>query len=125
MQVSKAIGPFLREEMAKTGVYVNLKPLKHQGKDKPSRGRSIQARMRAHGVKFDKEGEWYNKFEDELIKFPRSARDDQVDAFAYLGMMLDSIIEAPTHEELEEEEYYNELHAAERGDVGRSQLTGY
>lgn len=125
MQVSKAIGPFLREEMLKTGVYVNLLPMKHNGKDKITRARSIQARMRAHGVKFDKEGDWYNKFEDELTKFPRSARDDQVDAFAYLGLMLDAIVEAPTDEELDEEEYYNELRASDLGEAGRSAITGY
>lgn len=125
MQVSKAIGPFLREEMLRTGVFLNLLPLKHQGKDKMARARSIQARMRAHGVRFDKSGDWYNKFEDELSKFPRSMRDDQVDAFAYLGMMLDSLVEAPTQYELDEEEYQDELRDSGIGEYGRSAICGY
>jgi predicted phage terminase large subunit-like protein len=125
MQVSKAIGPFLREEMQKTGVYLNLIPLKHQGKDKMSRARSIQARMRAHGVKFDKSGDWYIKFEDELAKFPRAQRDDQVDAFAYMGMMLDSLVEAPTQDEIDEDEYLDELRESELGEYGRSTVCGY
>lgn len=125
MQVSKAIGPFLREEMLKTGVFPTLCQLKHKGKDKMARARSIQARMRAGGVKFDKSGDWYHTFEDELTKFPRATRDDQVDAFAYLGMMLDSLIEAPTQEEQEDEEYYGELRESGWGEQGRNKVTGY
>ena len=125
MQVSKAIGPFLREQMIKTGVYPNLLPLKHGGKDKIARARSIQGRMRAKAVRFDKSEEWYPTFEDELCKFPRSRNDDQVDAFAYIGMMLDSLIEAPTQEEEDEEEYQYELESSGYNDTGRSAITGY
>lgn len=125
MQVSKSIGPFLREEMLRTGKFVNLLPLKHGGKDKISRARSIQGRMRAGGVKFDKAGDWYPVFEDELCKFPRGTKDDQVDAFAYVGIMLDSLIEAPTREEQEDDAYYDELHASRATATGRSTWTGY
>ena len=38
------------------------------GKDKMARARSIQARLRAHTVKFDKSGEWYPAFEEEEMK---------------------------------------------------------
>lgn len=125
MQVSKAIGPFLREEMIRTGVFLNLGVLKHGGKDKIARARSIQGRLRAHAVKFDKSGEWYPPFEDELCKFPRGRHDDQVDALAYLGMMLDSLVEAPTQSEIEDEEYNDELRSSGHADAGRSAITGY
>jgi predicted phage terminase large subunit-like protein len=125
MQVSKAIGPFLREEMIKTGNYINLIPLKHGGKDKIARAKSVQARVRARAVKFDKSGDWYSIFEDELCKFPRGTKDDQVDAFAYLGLMLDSLIEAPTRAEEEEEQYYDDLSRANLGNDGKSALCGY
>lgn len=125
MQVSKAIGPFLREEMIRTGVYLNLAVLKHGGKDKIARARSIQGRLRAHAVKFDKSGEWYPAFEDELCKFPRGRNDDQVDAVAYLGMMLDSLVEAPTQQDIEEEEYNDDLRNSGYSDTGRSAITGY
>ena len=125
MQVSKAIGPFLREEMIKTGVFPNLLKLSHGGKDKISRSRSIQGRMRAHAVRFDKTGDWYPIFEDELCKFPRGTKDDQVDAFAYLGMMLDTLVEAPTQNEVEEDEYLDDLRRSDSGEHGRSQYTGY
>jgi predicted phage terminase large subunit-like protein len=125
MQVSKSIGPFLREQMFKSESFPNVIPLKHGGKDKISRARSIQARCRAHAVKFDKSGDWYPAFEDELCKFPRGTKDDQVDAFAYAGMMLDSLIEAPTDKELEEEEYAHEYQSSGLSDGGRSSVTGY
>ncbi len=125
MQVSKSIGPFLREEMIRTGKFVNILPLKTMGKDKLQRARSIQGRMRAGAVKFDKAGDWYPTFEDELCKFPRGTKDDQVDAFAYIGIMLDSLIQAPTKEEIEDDAYYDELHASRATDDGRSVWCGY
>jgi predicted phage terminase large subunit-like protein len=124
MQVSKAIGPFLREEMVSKGIFPSLIQLKHKGKDKMSRARSIQARMRANAVKFNKAGDWYQDFENELCSFPRAKHDDQVDSFAYLGMLLDILVEAPTKQEEEEEEYL-ELYERNIGESGRSALTGY
>ena len=125
MQISKAIGPFLREEMIKNNTYISLLPLKHGGKDKPTRARSIQARLRAHGLKFDKEGDWYPIFENECLAFPRGKHDDQVDAFAYLGLMLDNLIEAPTKEEVEDELYAEEVEASDSNNLGRNAYTGY
>ena len=125
MQVSKSIGPFLREEMLRTGVYPNIIPLKHNGQDKIARARSIQARMRAKSIKFDKSQDWYPMFEDELCKFPRSTKDDQVDAFAYMGRMLDSLIEAPTDKEVQDDEYYEQLESSGNSGNGRSSWTGY
>lgn len=125
MQVSQAIGPFLREEMVRQGIYPQIMELNHGGKDKQTRGRSIQARMRARMVKFDKEADWYPRFEDECLSFPRGKNDDQVDAFAYLGMMLDKLIEAPTRQEQEEQEYLDELADSEWAEEGRSSTTGY
>lgn len=125
MQVSKSIGPFLREEMIRTNTFINYVALKHGGKDKVQRARSIQARMRAHGIKFAKDEDWYPVFENECLQFPRSKHDDQVDAFAYLGMMLDKLIEAPTKEELEDESYYDEYESSGLSGSGRSTVCGY
>jgi predicted phage terminase large subunit-like protein len=125
MQISKAIGPFLREEMIKNNTFISLLPLKHGGKDKQTRARSIQARLRAHGVKFDKEGDWYPLFENEMLSFPRGKHDDQVDAFAYLGLLLDMLIEAPSREEIEDELYAEEMESSGYSNQGRNAYTGY
>lgn len=125
MQVSKAIGPFLREEMVRQNIFPNLVKLKHQGKDKHARGKSMQARVKAHTVRFDKSGDWYQSFEDECCTFPRARHDDQFDAFSYLGMLLDVVIESPSEEEIEEEQYLDELRTVDEYTSGRSAITGY
>lgn len=125
MQVSKSIGPFLREEMIRRSIFVNLINLKHGGKDKIARAKSIQGRMRAHAIRFDKSMDWYPSFEEELCKFPRGTNDDQVDAFAYIGMMLDSLVESPTQTEIDEEEYEYDRYTSGFADAGRSSYTGY
>jgi hypothetical protein len=76
-------------------------------------------------VKFDKSGDWYQAFEDECCTFPRAKNDDQFDAFAYLGMLLDVVIESPTEQEIEEEEYMDEKLASEEFGDGRNAFTGY
>ena len=125
MQVSQAIGPFLREEMIKRNIFPSLVTLKHMGKDKIQRARAIQARVRAKSVKFDKDADWWLDFETECLRFPKAAHDDQVDAFAYLGMLLDKMVQAPSIDELEEEEYEQELRDTGPLMSGRSAITGY
>jgi phage terminase large subunit-like protein len=111
--------------MVKSNTYISLMKLKHGHKDKVTRARSIQARMRAHGVKFDKEADWYFPFEQEMLTFPRGKHDDQVDAFAYFGMMLEYLIEASTDEEEAEDAYYEEVERGGLNNQGRSAVTGY
>jgi predicted phage terminase large subunit-like protein len=123
-QISKSIMPFLRERMHIENNFPSLYSLK-PSTDKLTRARSIQARMRAGGVKFDKDAEWYQIFEDELARFPRDKHDDQVDAFAYLGLMIDKMIEAPTPRELQEEVWEEEWNRSGLKEEGRNATTGY
>lgn len=124
-QISKAIGPFLREEMFKQNTFVSVVPLKPHKQDKLTRARSIQARMRAGGVKVDKEAEWFPDYEDELLKFPRARNDDQVDATAYLGLLIDWYLTAKTVEEQKEDEYLDDLESSGINNQGKSKLCGY
>lgn len=123
--ITKSIGPFLREEMIKQNTFLSIVEIMHHGKDKIQRARSMQARMRAKSVKFDKQADWYLDLEDEMTKFPRGTKDDQVDAMAYLGMLLDKMIDGPTEQELLDDEYADELQQYRREYSGRSSLTGY
>lgn len=109
--IEKALGPFLNAEMLKTGVYLNLNSLTPT-KDKQSRARGIQARMRAGGVRFDLEADWFPDLQSEMLHFPRGAHDDQVDSIAWLGLTLDQLITAQTDKELEDE-YYAEAYEPE------------
>jgi predicted phage terminase large subunit-like protein len=121
--IQKAIGPSLNDAMVREGTYLNLVLLK-PSTDKVTRARSIQARMRVGGAKFDKQADWYPAFENELMRFPRDKHDDQVDAWSYMGLMLDKMTEAQTDEEIEDEEYQEELEEANAANE-RSKYTGY
>jgi predicted phage terminase large subunit-like protein len=124
-QITKAIGPYLNMAMIEQNTFVNILPLKPHRQDKITRARSIQARMRAGGVRFDKRADWYQGLEDELMRFPRDRHDDQVDAMAYLGLIVDKMNNAPTKEEMEEEEYQDELEESGLNNEGRNNWTGY
>lgn len=124
-QITKAIGPFLNRVMIEQNVFINIIPLKPHRADKQTRARSIQARMRAGAVKFDKSADWYQTLEDELMRFPRDKHDDQVDGIAYLGLMIDRLVDAPTKEEIEDEEYEQEQKESGLNEQGRSETTGY
>jgi predicted phage terminase large subunit-like protein len=124
-QVSKAIGPYLNRAMMETGNYMNLLMLKPHRQDKIQRARSIQARMRAGMVKFDKQADFWPVFEDECMTFPRAKHDDLVDALAYQGILIDLMAEGLTVEEQQDEEYDEEYTNSGLSDEGRSQICGY
>jgi predicted phage terminase large subunit-like protein len=120
--IEKAIGSFMNREMDERQKYLNLDP-RPPTVDKDKRAQSIRARMRAGKVRFDKEAEWYADFEEELLKYPKAPFKDQVDAFAWLGLMLEEMVEPQSDREIEDEEYMQafEQHTA----MGRNQVTGY
>jgi predicted phage terminase large subunit-like protein len=123
-QIEKAIGPFLNEEMPKRNIWPQILPLS-PSVDKWNRARSIQGRMRARAVRFDKDADWYQDFESELTRFPRDKHDDQVDAFAYLGLILDRMVEAPTEQEIADDIYYDAYEQSGLLELGRNSTTGY
>lgn len=120
--IARAIGGFLFDEMESRKIWINL-DTEQPSKDKDQRATAIATMMRAGRVRFDKNADWYIDFEDEIAAFPRAARKDQVDAFAWLGMLLQDMIRAPT--QLEEDEWAYEEETAEFADFGRSAITGY
>jgi len=124
-QISKAIGPYLNREMAETGTYMNITMLKPHRQDKIQRARSIQARMRAGMVKFDKQADWWLTFEDECMSFPRAKHDDVVDALSYQGILIEKMTEGMTQDELKEEEYNEEREDSDWSNEGRDPMTGY
>lgn len=123
--IEKALGPFLKAEMFKRGgEFLNLLPLVPT-KDKESRARSMQARVRSGGVRFDKDTDWWPDFEQEVLTFPRGVHNDQVDALAWLGLTLDRMLTGPTVQDLEEEFYDEKLQQHDSRDEGRNSVTGY
>ena len=120
--IEKSIGPILRNEMLVRNSYLKLHALTPT-KDKQSRARGIQARIRASSVLFDKEAHWYPDLEDEMVRFPRARHDDQVDALAWLGLVINEVSYALSSDEEEELEY--EAAMRDNLDDGKSPITGY
>jgi predicted phage terminase large subunit-like protein len=93
--------------------------------DKLQRSQAIRLRARAGRVKVDKSADWWPDLEEELMQFPRSAHDDQVDAFSLIGQAINKFSEAPTDKEVEEDAYELEKQESGMMDHGRCELTGY
>lgn len=122
-QIEKTLGAFLKEEMFKRGTFLNLNPMVPI-RDKQSRARPLQARMRAGSVYFDFEATWFKDLQQEMLRFPRDTHDDQVDSLAWIGLTLDKHIPGMTNEEQVEEEWGEEFGNA-FGSTGRCKSTGY
>lgn len=122
-QIKHTLDAFLNAEMVKRGKYINLHAVTPKV-DKEQRAKPLQARMRAGGVRFNKEKEYYASLVDEMLVFPRGQHDDQVDALAYIGLALDKVVHAPTLDEREDEEY-QELYGNENIWEGQGTFTGY
>jgi hypothetical protein len=123
----KTIAPILADEMRERDVFLKIEP-KMPTKDKAVRGRPFQKRSRAGLMRYDKEADWYEDYEAEIILFrPESEAmaDDQFDSTAWLVIGLqDKVVEE--EDQLTEEEIAF-AHQAQRlkGDDGRSKVTGY
>lgn len=87
--ISKSIGPFLRKRMAETGVFFAVREVT-PAQDKAQRAQSIAARVAMGKVLFPKNAMWAQRAVDEMLAFPNGLHDDFVDAFAYIGLGLQS-----------------------------------
>lgn len=124
--IAKSLGPFLYQRMHETNTYISLEKMKPHGNDKIKRARAIQARMRAGGCYFPKDAHWYPDFETEMLQFPRGKYVDQVDAFAWVGLALDKMVDVPTDEELEDAAWDEEFgDAMLEEESGMCLSTGY
>lgn len=122
-QIKMTLRSELLRRMEETGIYLNILPATPT-KDKRSRARAIQARMRAGGVYFDKTAPWYAGFEQELLQFPKGLYKDQVDAIAWLGIAISELAEGPSDKELEDEEY-ERMKEESFFYTGANEVTGY
>lgn len=123
-KIGKAIGPFLKEASIRRGVFPSIYEIT-PSQDKPTRIRSIQARMRMQSIRFDKDADYYLPLEQEFLQFPRGRHDDQVDAYSCIGLGLDKMNDAQTYKEQVEEEFEEEKRQSNLMFQGRNKTTGY
>lgn len=95
-QISNSIGPFLRKRMAELGLSCHVNEIAAKG-DKQARAQSIMSRMAFGKVFFPRTAGWYQRAKEEMLKFPKSPRDDFVDALAYIGLALHQLRSGEAH----------------------------
>jgi hypothetical protein len=124
----KAVEPILNRDMALRGVFLNCVPVSAM-KDKATKGRSWQKRMKAGACRFDKEADWYAEYEHECLRFTghsEAVLDDQFDSSAIVSRGFDSLALQTEDDFLDEDEMYSRGHGPDRGGSnGRSTTTGY
>lgn len=119
--IEKAITPVLNAEMRRRHLYLNMVPVSQPtANNKIARAKGVTSQLRAGQWRFDKESSWYADFEDEILRFPKSKNDDQVDFMSQFSMIADQAYESQTDKELQEEE----ADAAEPMNFG-SAICGY
>ena len=96
--IEMALGPFLEKRVRERGLYeAYFKDLKTGRRDKEARARAIQGRMQQGMVHFPKNEVFTGPLIAELLRFPNGVHDDQVDALAWIGLMMTefSVFTAP------------------------------
>ena len=87
--IEMALGPFLEKRVRERGLYeAYFKDLKTGRRDKEARARAIQGRMQQGMVFLPKDEQFTGPLVAELLRFPNGVHDDQVDALAWLGLMM-------------------------------------
>jgi predicted phage terminase large subunit-like protein len=90
-QIIKSLGPFIDKRQRERKEYF-YRTQYASTSDKPSRARSIQARMSMGKVYFPKHASWLSSLTGELLQFPAGVHDDQVDVMSLFGRMLADMI---------------------------------
>ncbi len=122
----KSVAPALYREMKLRDQWLNCFPILPI-RDKATRGRNYQKRMRAGAMRFDKEASWYPGYEAENLRFTGQAEatlDDQFDSTAILVKGIDSLPDLED-DDFEPEDEVEMRRQDPRRTGGRSAVTGY
>lgn len=92
--ISKSFGPFLKRRMYEEQVYTTLDE-KVPTKEKKTRARAMQGRMRQRRVHFPAYAPWWPAAKQQLLKFPYGTNDDFVDFLSWIGLGLTQEYSAP------------------------------
>jgi predicted phage terminase large subunit-like protein len=90
-QIKSGVGPFLEKRMRQRRLHVNRTAFPTRG-DKAVRARSIQGRMALDGLYYQKNAHYVPDWLVEILNFPASKHDDQVDAMGLVGQLLDIMV---------------------------------
>ncbi len=122
----KSVQGTIYREMTSRGKWMNLVPLAST-RDKAARGKALQKRHRAGSMRFDKEADWYEVYEAELLRFTGTSdalEDDRFDSTSILVRGFESMSELQAEDFMDEEEL-DLIYGGYQKTAGRSLVTGY
>lgn len=125
-QIWLSLWPTIKKEMQKRNVWINFSE-RTPIKDKASRGRSLQKRMKGGGTRWDTEAEWFPGMQDEMLRFTGYAEatlDDQFDSAALLSLGFEDLANVEEEDFDSEEEIEMQMFDPRRS-MGRNRVTGY
>src|SRR3990172_6473664 len=96
LQMERALAPFIERTMRERNCYFRRMVYARLG-DKVANARSFQARLQQHRVFLPKAKHWLPQLIAELMGFPAAKHDDQVDALAGFGHLLNQIARPRVH----------------------------
>jgi predicted phage terminase large subunit-like protein len=117
-QILAALGPFIDKRQRERRVYGHRVQYASAA-DKPTRARSIQARLAMKKVYFPADAPWIDSLVTEMLQFPVGKNDDQVDVLSMFGRMLNDMAKgavpaAPVPPKMLQTATLNDLWAAQR-----------
>jgi hypothetical protein len=86
-QIRASVGPFIERRMIERKIPLYRQQFPTKG-DKAVRAQAIRGRMALEGLHVPTKAPWFAAFQQELLTFPTSKHDDQVDALGLIGQML-------------------------------------
>lgn len=108
--IEMSIEPYLEKRIEERGLWgFPYEKLKTGKQDKQARARSIQGRMRQGMVFFPEDAAWTQELVNELLRFPSGVHDDQVDALAWIGVMMNIYHVSRAREESSEPKWMKRL----------------
>jgi len=127
----KSIAPMVYREMQTRDIRINIEAITPV-KDKGTRGRSLQRRMRSGQCRFDQKADWYPGMEQELLRFTGSAAatlDDQFDSAALLSRGFDDLAQVEPEDFFDDDDWEMEKgfwnQRKQAASTGRNRVTGY
>jgi predicted phage terminase large subunit-like protein len=90
-QIRASLGPWLDRRQHERRAYVARTQFPTRG-DKAVRAQSIRGRAALCGLHIPVDAPWRAELEAEMMSFPASKYDDQVDALGLIGQMLDTMM---------------------------------
>lgn len=122
----KAIEPILNQEMRLRNKFLACVAVSAV-KDKATKGRSLQKRMKANATRWHKKARWYAGMEAELLRFTGysdAVLDDQFDSAAIVSRGFDDLPILDEEDFMTDEELY-QRRTGPAQHQGRSKTTGY